>query len=642
MFDSNSTLARLRCCDPAALINLGFEVVLKHILATGSTGSGKTSSLIDPCIAQFMRFACDCPQRRLGLLILDPKADSVSKVLACAEAAKRRQDVVILGQDFHYDLFAGLVSLDQVDHFVKLLMSGTADMGPYNAYFEEARHGLLASSICLLLANGGPISFLEGVDFLAACWFSQQHNKLLEDKLRFAKALLNVGRLTEATRRRLQLAVLDVEQFSRLEPRLRETHRSSILNVIRPLLNPAAQRLFSGQGRPFLPGAVLDGRILLASLNAQVHPELASLVFRLVKRDFFRAIHARGAAHPQRDRFCLLVVDEYYLAAEPEDVENLATCRSRGAGVLAATQGLSALDEKLGRRKRDALLANFGSMFFFSNRERATDEEAFLRLGYQDPDAPSSRIPGFGRITVVDPLDLPCKERICELGALSRLIAHEAFVSLSDGTRTPSPVCLEPTFHPIPEPANPAHEPDDLAREVERLKSALTGESATGLSSDGHLLVQMHQDGRRLWLTPGIVSALWRLCEPMEPREELVRILEAMGISVGDKVPGCWLAGLGALLRSQGRLVEVLLGVQAEQAALCLRLDERLDGEPERFRWHQLANRWVYPNLWRPAKGIHLRMLWAEHPELRPQLRSLPQARACAKKGLATWRKQAP
>lgn len=619
-------------------------MVLKHILATGATGSGKTSSLIDPCVGQFMRFACDCPQRRLGMLILDPKADSASKIVACAESAKRSKDVVILGQGFHYDLFAGLVTLDQVDHFVRLLMSGSADMGPYNAYFEEARRGLLASSICLLLANGGPISFVQGADFLSACWCSPEPSKTVQDKLKFAKALLSVGRLTEPTRRRLQLAVLEVEGFSRLDPRLKETHRSSILNVIRPLLNPAAQRLFSGPGRPFLPGEVLEGRILLASLNAQVHPELASLVFRLAKRDFFRAVHSRGAADPQRDRLCVLVVDEYYLAAEPEDVENLATCRSRGAGVLAATQGLSALDEKLGRRKRDALLANFGSMLFFCNRERATDEEAFLRMGYQDqdPDARPVRTARSRRIALFDLIDLPNKERVCEPGALSRLVAHEAFVSLSDGTRTPKPVWLEPTFHAIPEPANPACEPDDLAREVARLKLAVAGEAGARPLSGGHLLVQMHQEGHRLWLTPMIVKALWVLCEPRGARQTLIGVLEAMGISAGGSVPSCWLAGLGALLRSQAPLAQVLLGVQEEQAVLYLRLEERLDSERERFGWHHLVNRWVYPNLWRPAKGGHLRRLWAERPELRPELSGLPQARALDEAGLAIWRKHSP
>jgi hypothetical protein len=51
------------------------------------------------------------------------------------------------GQGFHYDPFRGLASLDHVEHFTRQLLGGSADMGPLNAYWEEARRGLLASSL---------------------------------------------------------------------------------------------------------------------------------------------------------------------------------------------------------------------------------------------------------------------------------------------------------------------------------------------------------------------------------------------------------------------------------------------------------------------------------------------------------------
>lgn len=56
-----------------------------------------------------------------------------------------------------------------------------------HAYFEETRRGLLVSSICLPLANEGPISFSEGADFLSGCWFSQRQSKTVQDQLKFAK-----------------------------------------------------------------------------------------------------------------------------------------------------------------------------------------------------------------------------------------------------------------------------------------------------------------------------------------------------------------------------------------------------------------------------------------------------------------------
>jgi len=55
MPESQDILARLRCYEPAGkVLDLTVDTVLKHILATGATGAGKTSALIDPFIEQLM------------------------------------------------------------------------------------------------------------------------------------------------------------------------------------------------------------------------------------------------------------------------------------------------------------------------------------------------------------------------------------------------------------------------------------------------------------------------------------------------------------------------------------------------------------------------------------------------------------
>jgi hypothetical protein len=110
-------------------------------------------------------------------------------------------------------------------------------------------------------------------------------------------------------------------------------------NALRPLLSPAARGYFDpSAGSRFLPGDVLAGRIMVASINAVLHPQLASLLFRNLKRDFYSAVQSRAGAGPE-DRLCLLIVDEFPLAASSQDVEALATIRSKGAGVVAAAVG---------------------------------------------------------------------------------------------------------------------------------------------------------------------------------------------------------------------------------------------------------------------------------------------------------------
>ena len=641
MPESQDILARLRCYEPAGkVLDLTVDTVLKHILATGATGAGKTSALIDPCIEQFMKFAGGDPNRRLGLLILDPKGDGGPKVAFAARKANRQGDLRVLGQGFHYDPFHRLTSLDQVEHFTEQLLSGSADMGAANVYWEEARRGLIASALCLLVANDLRTTFAQAMAFLHSALLSPKKERLFERGVRFVQALLKVGKLTEPTRRRLGLALRDLELWDQMDSRLRESHRSCITNAFRPLLNPMAQRLFEGVGQAFCPDSALEGRILLVSLDAQVYPQLASLVFRLIKRDFFRAVHQRRAVDITRDRLCILVVDEYCLAAEIQDIEDLSTCRSRGAGVLAATQGLSAIDERLGRRRRDSLLANFGSVFFFPNRERAADEEAFLRLGYHSPREGRERASEKGHIAVVDPSQALAASPLCEPGTLSRLATHHAYASLADGSRTTTPVWLAPCFYPIPVPEQPGSQENDLACEVSRLRAILVSPPDVSLGS--RLVQQMHERGHRLWLTPKVVEALLGHCLPSARRDQLVDSLVADSeLLVSDRVPSCWLAGVLGLVHRTPSLRGCLLRLDAVQGVLCAEFTS--ESAAEGFALHELINKSIYPSLWRPAKARHLGLLWKVSPELRPEIRGLPQlARRPWGSGVVPSGKEAP
>ena len=171
------------------------------------------------------------------------------------------------------------------------------------------------------------------------------------------------------------LGALDcVELWTRLDPRTKSNLQSCIFNFLRPLMSAAANRCFEANDRQeFDPAEVAKGRLAVVSVNALTHPDLAKFFLRLARRLFFDAVQARqGGPHPLTG----LLADEFGLILQPEDAEELATLRSRSCFVLSATQGISAMQEKIGPRLCQSVLLNFNTMVFMRSREPQTGELA--------------------------------------------------------------------------------------------------------------------------------------------------------------------------------------------------------------------------------------------------------------------------
>ena len=598
MQNKQQILATLRCFRPSGTIQISKENALTHVGIIGATGSGKTSSVVNPILQQFIGYRSTDVANKLGLVVIDPKGDVVHKIRRFADEARRSEDLIILGEGSYLPIFKDLTRLDAVPRTAaRLFAASSMGMGPYNTYWEESRRGFLESALCLLLCNGSPIRYAEAVAFFNACWLSSKREPIVDVQLEKARSLINSGRLTESTRNRLLLAVEDVEMWFRLDHRTRENHRSSILAGLRPFWDTAAQQIFKEEGGTFTCAEALTGKILVASINAQVSPDLASLVFRLAKRDFFYNVHSRVSANLNRDRLVFLIIDDYASAfPEPAFVDDLATCRSRGAGVVLATQSLSAVDERIGRDMREALLANIGSMFYLANRDRATDLDALLRLGYQSgPPQPFDR-----DVKRIEVMDHPQGAHVCELGALGRLAPHQAYISLNSGNPQRQPVLLEPLFTEIPPAHSPEPQPDDLALEVSRLRAAAGGRRQKSPAALKKLVCEiMRERGHPRLLTTAIVEGLWKLCETKQSQTQLLENLgkHARIENIGA-LPNCWLAGLGALTKRHGDLFIGVTGVQIVGGLLCFE-----SGNPGRFGdLHAAVHMWIYPSLFRRPK----------------------------------------
>lgn len=182
--------------------------------------------------------------------------------------------------------------------------------------------------------------------------------------------MLAANRLPAPITRRIKQSLDAVKLWGKLDGRTRSNVQSILLTVLNPLLSSRAGLLFAAQGRPtFLPEVVVNqGGVVVVSINALTEPALARLVFRLVKNDFYECAQRRLAGP-----LCGLIMDENPLAASLDDLENLQTLRSRGAFVIAATQGFLALDQMVGVRIRQALVAGFQNIIAMQSHEPEVD-----------------------------------------------------------------------------------------------------------------------------------------------------------------------------------------------------------------------------------------------------------------------------
>ncbi|MCX6929104.1 MAG: type IV secretion system DNA-binding domain-containing protein, partial [Verrucomicrobia bacterium] len=354
-------LVSWRCYEPAGhRVELTEADLVQHVLLVGSTGSGKSTLLVD-AIRQLTAHEARSRRSRTGLLILDAKADDlVSRVQEAAALVGRADDVLLFGPcgDRGLDLFgAGLKSLDDVNRVTQQALLGLDRFGGDNAYWWQATTAMLNAAFALLVASGETISFASTVEFLRGWFLSRELPPLLLELVQ------RIG--TQSGRRDPMLATaLDqVELWRSLDPKTKSNLQSCLLLVLQPFLSPSAARCFSPKsGKVSSPAqAATEGRIAVISVNCMTEPDLARCFFRLGKQLFFDAIQQRR----QPARLCGLVADEFPLVVTREDAEQLATVRSKRCFVIAATQGLNGLSERIGIGQARAVVNHFNTAIPF-------------------------------------------------------------------------------------------------------------------------------------------------------------------------------------------------------------------------------------------------------------------------------------
>jgi energy-coupling factor transporter ATP-binding protein EcfA2 len=233
--------------------------LLSHVLILGATGAGKTTLLIQ-AMRQLISGSRSQP---IGLIIFDPKVDeTVEMVRVLARAAQREQDLVVLGPegDHRFDLFGQLHSLADVDFLTRRLLAGTKGMGHQNAYWDEARYGMLNAAMTLLVTGHAGVSFEQATEFLHSWFFNlRTAPKIVTQTVDRTRQFLKKPKATPAMLRQVQNALDQVELWKELDHRTRSNIQSSLINALRPLLSVMAAKCIETTGRPtFDPGRIAN------------------------------------------------------------------------------------------------------------------------------------------------------------------------------------------------------------------------------------------------------------------------------------------------------------------------------------------------------------------------------------------------
>lgn len=392
-FNLDDTAIRLPLFEPAGQsIDLSLRELCGHTLMIGQTGCGKTS-ILNQYLSQLIAFNNNDFTRKIGLLILDFQGDdTISRVRQLAEENGRGNDVQVLSVDEgYYDPFAWVKTIsDCEDASQRLIMSSFEIQSRENEFWERGTIRIMSNFILSYFLYSDKLSlipFLSYADSLTYC-APQEIAKLTVKFTEFCSQLL--PHIPETYKSNFETIGTGIKSWATLDFRTRSIFQACLGNCLNPLMQFNARSYFDPQKNQLVEiRKVFErGSIVVVSLPSIQNPDLAKLLGRLIKMEFYAL--AMGRSNNLAQRPVGFICDEYPLIATAgssrfSDVTALANLRSRNTFMVAAAQGLANLNIQIGEKYLSALMANFSNITFFRSYEPITSKYAKHLISYPPP-----------------------------------------------------------------------------------------------------------------------------------------------------------------------------------------------------------------------------------------------------------------
>ena len=440
-------------------VEISEDVLCKHTIFIGSTGSGKTTSC-NVLLRDLIRYKADDKERKIALIVFDFKGDgTLEKIRTWANECGRDSDILDFSPDgkFYYDPLCGFDSLKKLSQFTESILEVVPEEG--ERYWQHALRKRITCVLEYVLFKYDTPCF---ENFLNEIFnFLSRTNEVLYEIGKFELVIEDILSKTrehrieyENLKRRLERLRGVFLEWQSLDSRTKSNETSTISNLLSAFTNPSVEGLLTKRkDRLDLDGIVEGGKITVVSFPACVDGFSAAVVAKLLKGGYYRAIQKRQ----NFKRLAGIIMDEYPLVASCGrfgDGVNLQTIRSKGGFVVAATQGLVSLDMAVGRVNREQLMLNFNNRFIF----RSEEMEVKALVDEMDLFSSGSSVGFFPN--GLEKVSLNVEE----------FPTGYAVIKLANGFKTKSPIQLERLFIKSPTPQQPENN-DPLRNCMDKLRS---------------------------------------------------------------------------------------------------------------------------------------------------------------------------
>lgn len=332
---------------------VSFADATHHVLVTGSTGSGKTASVILPSLARL--FA-----EGHGGLLIDIKGNLRGNARKLAAEYGREADLVEVGcgpEAMALNLLEGKSRFEMYDFFEDIMLQS----------FQGQSHNLdfHVKGVSIAVDCGQVLAYLRALDprFIpCVSTIADMINDYQSSRLLFRLFMEKVFDPANEEHARFVSNVTN-NRFNVLKERKDEQRGGASatteeqmtfnLHAIRTALKtfmdaPGVAAHFSSPGAPGLDMRPLlrDGRIILLRFDPNTGP-IGTRLARALVNSFYAAVCETGLARPA-DKYYFICIDEFQEVADLSanrysDVNFIAQAREFGCIFLASTQSMAAL-----------------------------------------------------------------------------------------------------------------------------------------------------------------------------------------------------------------------------------------------------------------------------------------------------------
>lgn len=367
--------------------------LFQHVHVFGEPGSGKSSG----SLATLYRICA----RNMGMLCLTAKEDEPGRLIKMAlQAGRPEQDIIIIDDQLKWrfnfldyemkrrgggDTFTIVETLLSMVEAKRRQQSGSS--GDEAPFWRDAAHEALTHCINVLRLSQGTLRLADIHQYFATMPRTQE--QLVDTK--FTANSFAFKQLAEAMERsekeglgnEAELAYYHMQQIAGGDPRTAGNVLITITSMLQPFLSGKLHELFCTETN-WTPELVLEeGKLTIIAFPVLLYKQLGVLAQVIFKAAFAQACGARR--DDEHSIPVVLYADEAQSFYTEDDNRLAEMGRSKRVAMIYGTQNTGNYVRALGgsnaKEITEALLGNFGTLFFHSNKHPGTNRFASEIIG---------------------------------------------------------------------------------------------------------------------------------------------------------------------------------------------------------------------------------------------------------------------